>query len=359
MALFWIDVLAADGHDETVRHLAEGFGATEVIVGACAEDGRRTIRILAGEIDRQAFLDQLQAILQATEGWRIVVSPVEAVIPRQDSGDGSPADGGTDAGGAGAGGAGDRENEAEARLRRAGVLGDRLTREELYEDIAAGTHAGRTFIALTILSTLVAAVGLESANTAIVIGAMVIAPLLGPNLAFAFGSAIGDRHLMARAMRANLIGLTLTVAISMAIPHLVTIDMSSPELLARTEVGYADVLLALASGAAAALSVTSSLSGALVGVMVAVALMPPAVAFGMMLSLGAIGPAMGALTLLGINVASLNLAANLAFLLQGLRPRTWNERREARQPLILNLAVWLVLLVVLVGLIGVRAAEPG
>lgn len=337
MALFWIDVLAADGHEDTICHMAQGCGANDVIVGPAAADGRRQIRILAADMDRQKFLDQLQSILQATEGWRVVVSPVEAVIPRPDS----------------------VVVEGEApKAKDKPVPGSRLTREELYEDISSGTRVDSTFLALTALSTLVAAVGLEAGNIAVIIGAMVIAPLLGPNLAFAFGSAIGDRSLMVRSMRTNIVGLALTVAISIAIPQLVDIDPASPELLARTQVSYADALLALASGAAAALSVTSSLSGALVGVMVAVALMPPAVTFGMMLSLGAGQNALGALMLLGVNVASLNLAANMVFLLQGMRPRSWNERQEARQPIILNLAVWLLLLALLVGVIGLGVVAP-
>ena len=85
------------------------------------------------------------------------------------------------------------------------------------------------------------------------IGAMVIAPLLGPNLALALGTALGDSRLMLHSLRTNLAGLGLALLVSVFIGMLWSVNLESAELLARTDVGMESVALALASGAAAVL----------------------------------------------------------------------------------------------------------
>ena len=96
--------------------------------------------------------------------------------------------------------------------------------------------------------------------------------------------------------------------------------MTSPELAGRTNVGLDSVALALASGAAAALSLTTGLSSVMVGVMVAVALLPPAVTLGLMLGHGEGSLAAGAGLLLAINVVCINLASKVVFFIKGIRP---------------------------------------
>lgn len=187
---------------------------------------------------------------------------------------------------------------------------------------------------LVVLSTIVAAIGLIESNVAVVIGAMVIAPLLGPNLAFGLGTALGDISLMRKSALTTSAGISLAVALSVVIGIFWPFDVSSPELAARTNVWLDSVALALASGAAAALSLTTGLSSVLVGVMVAVALLPPAVTLGIMLGLGNINLALGAGLLLAINVVCVNLAIKVVFFLKDIRPRTWWEKRKpnARWP---------------------------
>ena len=74
--------------------------------------------------------------------------------------------------------------------------------------------------------------------------------------------------------------------------------------------------------------------------MVAVALLPPATAVGMMLGAGLPAKAMGALLLLGVNLASVNLSGQLVFLLRGVRPRTWVEKEAAHQSTMVRIALW-------------------
>ena len=79
---------------------------------------------------------------------------------------------------------------------------------------AKGSALDGSFVLLAVLSTLVAAIGLAENNVAVVIGAMVIAPLLGPNIALAFGTSLGDGELAWQALNISLAGLALPVTLS-------------------------------------------------------------------------------------------------------------------------------------------------
>jgi uncharacterized hydrophobic protein (TIGR00271 family) len=202
----------------------------------------------------------------------------------------------------------------------------------------------------------VATIGLVEDTLAVVIGAMVIAPQLGPALAIAFGAAVGDRRLVIRALVTMLAGLACAVAFALLVSPFFEADPGSGELAKRTAVGFAEVGLALASGAAAALSITSGLSSALVGVMVAAALVPPASAIGICLTAGAPGAAAGAALLLGVNLVSVTLAAILTFLGKSVRPRSWHQYADRVQSLRVTLAILGGALLIMVGLIAISRA---
>ena len=138
--------------------------------------------------------------------------------------------------------------------------------------------------------------------------------------------------------------MILSVLIGLSWPF----DIDSPELMARTNVGLDSLALALASGAAAALSLTTGLSSVLVGVMVAVALLPPAATFGLMLGHGQYQLAVGALLLLIANVVCLNLATKIVFWLKGISPRTWWQKEKAKRAMRVYILVWLTGLTILV-----------
>ena len=315
MPLRLIEIYVEEGHTDTILAIAEQQDVVDCFAGAVAEDGRQTIRVLVSPSHQQAVLDQLQAALSGSDGWRIVLLPVEAALPVPPSN-------------------GDK-----------GLLPDSKTasREELLADIRAGTRLDRGYVVLTILSTIAAAIGLLTDSAAVVIGAMVIAPLLGPNLAFAFATAIGDRTLMGLAARAMAVGLGLVVLIGVLIGFAWP-GFNTPELLERTVVGYEGVALALATGAAAVLSLTTGVSATLVGVMVAVALLPPAVVMAMTATAGQWDNAFGAALLLGVNVVCVNLSAQIVFALKKLGPRTITERAESRMLVVRNILLWAVAL---------------
>ncbi|MDX1285352.1 MAG: DUF389 domain-containing protein, partial [Draconibacterium sp.] len=163
-----------------------------------------------------------------------------------------------------------------------------------------------------------------------------------------------EGKLLWSAIRSNIIGLSLVLALSIAIGLIWPLNFNSQELIARTDVGFDGIVLALVSGAAAVLSLTSGLSSSLVGVMVAVALLPPTATLGLMLGAGNFQYALGAGLLLAVNVVCVNFASNLVFLLKGIKPRTWYEKQKAKQSMIVFVLFWLTVLILLIAVVKVR-----
>jgi len=324
-----VEVIADAANKDALAGMAERF-ATDLWWGAKNEDGRRSFRMLVDDDSRQALVDALQSLLGDTETAHIIILPVDTVLPRPKEED---------------------EDEDESSKRRKSVA---ATREELYSEIVKGAKLDSNYLLLTFLSTIVAAIGLVEDNVAVVVGAMVIAPLLGPNIALAFAASLGDRELMWQALKTNLAGLSSALILSLAIGMTWPLNLDSHEIMARTDVGMAGVVLALASGAAAVLSLTTGLSTTLVGVMVAVALLPPTATLGMLLGSGQPGLASGAALLLAVNVVCVLLAAMMVFLVKGIKPRTWLERSRAKQSMTIYLTLWATLLLILITVILIR-----
>jgi uncharacterized hydrophobic protein (TIGR00341 family) len=323
-----VEVIADAGHLDTLTSIAEQHSVVDLWEGLPGADGRSVLHLLVDDASRQQLVDALQVQLGGSTNFRIVILPIEATLPRPE-----PA-------------------LATGQHKAGGGNGE--TREELYNDIERGARLDSNFLLMICLSTIVASIGLIENNVAVIIGAMVIAPLLGPNIALAFATSLGDKELIWKSLRTNLTGLTMTLAISVVIGAIWHDNLASPEIMTRTDVGLDGVVLALASGAAAVLSLTTGLSSALVGVMVAVALLPPAAALGMLLGSGQVGLSLGAGLLLAVNIVCINLSAKLMFLYRGIRPRTWLEKRKARQSIAAYTVIWIVTLALLVIVVVLR-----
>ena len=200
---------------------------------------------------------------------------------------------------------------------------DRISTDELYDDIALSLELNPAYILTVILSALIAALAMRAGNTAVVIGAMIVAPLLGPSIGMALGATVGDVRLAGRAALALAVGAVAAVAISYIVGLAIAVDPMVEELRLRSRVAPSDVALALASGSAGVLAFSRGRALSLVGVMIAVALVPPLAAAGLFLAKQWIDLAVGALYLFGTNLVALNVAGIATFLLQGLPPKSW------------------------------------
>ena len=322
-----IEIFADVSYQDIVTTIAEQHDVRDCWLGPKGEDGRRMIRLILGDEKRQEVMDALQGALGNSAKAKIVVLGAEAVLPRVDTNGDNPS---------------------------AKVAAGTTTREELYNSIEASARLNGTYLILVVLSTIVVAIGLLADNVAVVIGAMVIAPLLGPNIALALAAALGDTELIWQALKTGAVGLIVASVLSVLIGKMWHLNFDSQELLARTDVGLDSVALALASGAAAVLSLSTGLPSVLVGVMVAVALLPPTATMGLMLGAGKFKLAAGAGLLLAVNVVAVNLSAKVTFLARGIKPRTGQEKQKARQSMTTYIVFWVVSLLILVAAIYLR-----
>lgn len=292
-------------------------------------DNYNLLKILVDAGYSGQVLDLLEKSYSNVKGFRVILLPVEATIPRVKIEKAEESAGET--------------SKKSSKFK----IGRGISREELYADIASGAKLTWFFVFLVVLSTLVAAIGILKNNVAVIIGAMVIAPLIGPNVSLALSTTLGDGDLLKNSIRTNMTGLLLSLLPSAMIGVLVHIDTNTPELLSRTNVDAADIILALASGCAGALSFTMGLPSAIIGVMVAVALLPPAVTLGLLLGSGQYQLAFGSFLLLSINIICINLSGVTTFLVQGVRPLTWWESTRAKKAAKYAIFFWTILLILL------------
>jgi uncharacterized hydrophobic protein (TIGR00341 family) len=314
----YVHVVVDKSNVDKVIETGERDGVT--LSGVSALKGaKRTIYFLATLKAQQGLLDDLQRILSKAEDWHIAICPVDAVIAKS-------------------------KDEADT---------DEATesREELLSQLSQNANVTPTYITLVVISAVVAALGMIENNVAEIIGAMVIAPLLGPLLGSILGVSLGERNLIIKAVQATVVGIALAIGTGLVLGLLLKFDIGASELAARAKVGFDTMALALAAGAAAALSVTAGVESILVGVMVAVALIPPAAAIGLFMGKGAWFMAGEAGLLLAVNLAALNLTGQVTFLLRGVRPRTRYRRAKVKQSIRLSLIVSAALLVALAILI--------
>ncbi len=335
MALRLIELFLNEGDaDGAEEILAEG--SVVETWHETLDGGRLLVKVLLESERAEPVLDALSKRFGHREGFRLVLLPVEAALPRpEQEKDEVPA----------------AEPNEKPRAR--------LSRDELYADVLEAVKLSWVSVVLAGLSAIVAALGLWKDNPAVVIGAMVIAPLLGPNVALSLATTLADTDLVGRALRANAVGVGTSFALALLMGVALPVTPDIPEIAARTRVDLSDILLALASGVAGALSLTTGISTALIGVMVAVALLPPLAAVGMMLGAGYGNEAFGAFLLLLTNVICVNLAGVLTFLAQGVRPAMWWEAAKARRATRWALLIWAALLLLLALVIHFAQRQPG
>lgn len=328
---------------ETAAADLESLAAKFRVLGLWREhlDGQQVLlRLLVSSEKSESVIAGLESQYSGHAGFRLVIFEVQATVPHPEA----------------------TQEAAQNELDGATVASDtdhnaqpenplRLACAELVQNLSSSAVINRVFTVTVILSTVVAAVGLVRDNVAVIIGAMVIAPLLGPNMVLALATTLGDLQLTRRALRVNCFGLALSLLISTLIGLLISVDPAVNEIATRTQVSLSDIVLALAAGSAGALALTTGLSAAIVGVMVAVALLPPVTATGLLVGSGDWELAAGSLLLTATNIVCINLAGVATFLWQRVGPWQWWRASQARRMVRIACGIWLALLGVLIGLI--------
>ena len=167
------------------------------------------------------------------------------------------------------------------------------------------------------LSAIISTLGLLANSVAIIIGAMIIAPLMGPIIGMAFSVAMGNRKLLRRSSFTLLKGVLLTVVASWLTSFAVGLETVDSEILSRTNPTLIDFGIAMAAGLAGAFTQTRrSIADAIPGVAIAVALVPPLSVIGIGLSMGENSIALGAFLLFLTNLICIIFFGSLVFLFQ-------------------------------------------
>ncbi len=225
--------------------------------------------------------------------------------------------------------------QAREQLRALLNLGsDKAPEEETIERIRAGINFQGAKLWVLILAIFVASLGLNINSAAVIIGAMLISPLMGPIMGLGLGIGINDFELFKRSLR-NFAVATVFSVITATVYFLITpIAEAQSELLARTSPNIYDVLIALCGGLAGiiALSSLGQRGGNVIpGVAIATALMPPLCTTGFGIATGNWAYAAGAFYLYTINTIFISLATFLGVSLLNFKKKVFVDKARERK----------------------------
>jgi uncharacterized hydrophobic protein (TIGR00341 family) len=328
-------VTPREDREEVVRSLEEHRPDEGYVFWASPLDDESALsfRVILDVQESENVLDKLERLFSWNEKYRIIVFAAEATIPRLKIPEKEKPE--------------DTQNGENGKNGEA-TRKNRISREELYSDVLDTSMMSKSYVMLVIFSALVAVIGLMRGNVAIIIGAMVLAPLLGPNVGLSLATTLGDKKLALESSKTLIIGVVLAFLVSLGAGLLLGLPDISSELLLRSTTSFSDIILAIVSGAAGIISFTLGVPTSLVGVMVALSLLPPLSACGIFLGAGETGHAAGAGLLFLTNIICLNLAGVVTFLLQGIQPLTWWDRERAKVTAIRMAFLWGIMLAILV-----------
>jgi len=329
MALRLIEIYHKADQTDAIEFLLKSLPIIETWHDHLGEKQSVTKVLLKAE-EAEEVLDKLEEFcLKDERAYRAVILPVEATIPRPE----------------------EPPEEAKEEEVVEEKHPQRIMVEELYQKMSGDANLTAGYALMISLASFIAALGLMKNDAAVIIGSMVIAPLLSPNKALALATVLADKKLAMRAFLTIGVGIAVALLVSGSMGLLLDVNPSIRELALRSDVRHYYILLALATGVAGAYTITEGVTETLVGVMVAVALLPALVASGLFAGSGNWVDATGAMLLFLVNIVSINLAAVVTFAFKGVRPKRWWEAQKASRAVMIAVAAWILLLIVLALLI--------
>ncbi|MBS3815970.1 MAG: TIGR00341 family protein [Candidatus Thermoplasmatota archaeon] len=287
------------------------------------------MKLLVDADESQTVIDSLNDKFSRYEAFRLLLFRVEASLPVAEEEE-------------------EEEEEKEEGKEEDGKETRGVSREELYAEVKDQSELSRVYVLLTLLAAVVASIGVLRDDVAVIVGAMVIAPMLAPNVGLSLATTLADVDLAKLAAKTAVMGILLSFLVSIALGVILPVDPNTAQISARTDVSILHVVLALSAGSAGTLAYTKGLSSAVIGVMVALALVPAIAASGLLIGSQYFTLGFNALIMFFVNLICINLAGVLTFVAQGFEPSTWWEADKARKLTRKALMIWISLLAVLI-----------
>jgi uncharacterized hydrophobic protein (TIGR00341 family) len=206
--------------------------------------------------------------------------------------------------------------------------------EELFPLTEPFIRLRKDYFVMLWIAAIVSMSGLFANSPAIVIGAMLISPILGPITALSLNSTLG-RDDKVRKSLLNLFLMVITIMVLSAIITTITSQIvhleTTPEIQSRADIHATDVIISILLGVAGGIAMTSTIPGSLVGVAIAASLVPPAVVTGIGLSFLNAKLFTGSLLLVISNVVGLLLGSMIVFIVCGVTPRKYYDKEKAHK----------------------------
>ncbi|HSM56681.1 MAG TPA: DUF389 domain-containing protein [Candidatus Sulfomarinibacteraceae bacterium] len=325
-----IEARVVQANSATAGIVEEASGAYDlVIIGASRES----------TIDRALFGDVVSAVVRESR------TPVAVVWEPS-----SPV--------------GDLARTLAWRLQRVIPRLDLGERTDVYVRIRRSARPDIDFFVLMGLSALIAALGMLLESPAVVIGAMLVAPLMSPMIGAGLAIVLGNPRFLRLSVAAVLKGALLSIVLGVATGFLQVDQPLTTEIVSRTQPTLLDLGVALFAGLAGAYALAhSTAAAALPGVAISAALVPPLAAIGITLATGHFRQSLGAVLLFSTNLTAIVAAAVLVFLMLGFRPTREQktqrlvQQRSVRVAMLLLGAITLVLGITTYELAGEAALE--
>jgi uncharacterized hydrophobic protein (TIGR00271 family) len=202
-------------------------------------------------------------------------------------------------------------------------LSSRISVEEIESSIKEGMELDINFYLFIMIAAFIAGAGLILNSTAIIIGSMIISPIMGPILGVSYGIISKNHRLVEKGILGQLLGVIIAIGIGVLLASLAILIYGSPsitaEMMSRNFPTVFDLIVSIGAGLAVGFAITGIIQSSLVGIAIAVSLMPPAVNIGVALIYGNLLLSFGSFVLLMSNILAINLMAILIFKLKKIK----------------------------------------
>ena len=318
----------ADAGDRVQRKVVQAPSVTEGIFEEASGDYDLVVIGATREssLERALFGDVVGAVVRQSKTPVVVVRDAESVL-------------------------GDVARNLSWRLQQVIPRLALSERTEVYVRIRRSARPDIDFFILIGLSALIAALGLMLNSPAVVIGAMLVAPLMSPLIGAGLAVVMGNTRFLRLSLSAIARGVLLSIALSILVGLAQPTSTLTPEVLSRTQPTLLDLGVALFAGLAGAYALAhSAAAAALPGVAISAALVPPLSVVGITLAGGHFEETLGSLLLFSTNLVAIIAAAVLVFFVLGFRPT--RSQKEQRVVQMRSVRVALVLLGAITFILG-------